>query len=158
MTIKTEKNIKKVAAKRVDIVSVKMVKESSRLYADRNISSPEQVVRLTRDFIEGSDREKFLAIYLNTRNEPVAIHTVAIGTLNACLVDISCVFRAGLLCSANSLVCVHCHPTGNPAPSNEDRKITQRLKEAGEILGITVLDHVIVGDNRYYSFKEEGEI
>ena len=153
------KKLKKIPAKRIDIVSIKMVKDGSIMYGDRKISSPDQVVEIANDFIdiENNDREIFIAIYLNTKNEPVAVHTVSQGSLNASIVHPREVMKGAILSNSNSMIFVHNHPSGNPTPSNEDKNITDRLIEAGELMGIKVLDHVIVGEG-YYSFKEEGLI
>lgn len=145
----------KIPAKRVDIISLKMVKDGSIMYGNRKISSPEDIVKLTVDFVDGCDREKFIAIYLNTKNEPVAIHTVSQGSLNASIVHPREVMKGAILSNSNSMIFVHNHPSGNPQPSDEDKNITDRLIEAGELMGIKVLDHVIVGEG-YYSFKEKG--
>jgi len=108
--------------------------------------------------LEDSDREKFLVIFLNTKNEPNCIELVSTGSLNASIVHPREVMKSAILSNANSMILVHNHPSGNPEPSNEDISITQRLKKAGELIGITVLDHVIVGNKSHYSFKEDGKI
>lgn len=153
------KKLKKIPAKRIDIVSIKMVKDGSIMYGDRKINSPDQVVKIANDFIdiENSDREMFIAIYLNTKNEPVAIHAVSQGSLNASIVHPREVMKGAILSNSNSMIFVHNHPSGNPSPSKEDENITDKLIEAGELMGIKVLDHVIVGEE-YYSFKEKGLI
>lgn len=153
------KKMKKKAAKRVEIVSLKMIRESSMLYSNRKVSSPSDAKELIEEFLEDCDREKFVVAFLNTKNEPTAIHTVSIGTLNASLVHPREVFKGALLSNANTIILSHNHPSGDPKPSKEDIGITKRLKEAGKILGIDILDHIIIGkDGRYYSFKEEGEL
>ncbi len=78
------------------------------------------------------------------------------GTLNASLVHPREVFRAAMKCSSASLICVHNHPSGDPTPSPEDIALTRRLHEAGELVGIDVLDHLVIGDNRFISLKEQG--
>lgn len=144
-------------AKRVDIVSIKMVKESSMLYAERKLKQPEDAVALLRNFLEDADRENFVVVCLNTKSEPTAIHTVSVGTLNSNPVHPREVFKAAILANAATIILAHNHPSGDPTPSREDIEITERLKEAGEILGIEVLDHIIIGDNgRFVSFKARG--
>jgi len=88
----------------------------------------------------------------------VAANTVSIGTVNASLVHPREIFKVALLCNASAVILAHNHPSGNPTPSHEDIDITNRLKKAGEILGIEVLDHIIIGDNTWTSFKEKGLI
>ena len=150
----------KIPAKRVDIVSIKMVREGSVLYKNRKVSSPNDAVELIRDFLEDVDREKFVVAYLNNKNEPTAIHTVSIGTLNSSLVHPREVMKAAILSNANAILLSHNHPSGwDVNPSDDDINITKRLVEAGKILGIEILDHIIIGENgKYYSFKEEGRL
>lgn len=155
---KSERKItmKTQAAKRVDIIHLKMVKESSILYKDRKIISASSVVSMMQDFVEDSDREKFIVIYLNTKNEPTAIHTVSIGSLNAAIVHPREVMKGAILSNSNAMILVHNHPSGNTEPSQEDRDITKRLQEVGKLMGIPVIDHIIMGDQgRYCSFREE---
>ena len=97
-------------------------------------------------------------LLLNTKNQVLAIETVSVGSLNSSIVHPREVFKNPLKRSAAALVLVHNHPSGDPAPSREDLDVTKRLVEAGKILGIEVLDHIIIGDQRYISLKEEGLI
>jgi DNA repair protein RadC len=150
---------KEAQRKRVDIVSIKMVREASVLYEKRKIASPRDAFELIKDFLKDEDREKFLAIYLNTKNEPTAIHTVSIGTINASLVHPREVFKGALMTNAASVIVAHNHPSNECNPSKEDIQITKRLMEAGKIIGIEVIDHIIVGDsNHYISLKERGDM
>lgn len=151
---------KKTAAKRVDIISLKMVREKSVLYGNRKISSCEDAFHLIRDFLQDSDREKFVVVYLNTKNEPTAIHTVSIGTLNSALVHVREVFKGAILSNSASMILSHNHPSGNNVyPSSEDLQITERLVEAGKIIGIEILDHLIIGSTgSFYSFKQDGKM
>ncbi|CAM4363183.1 RadC family protein [Paenibacillus tarimensis] len=101
-------------------------------------------------------KEHFICLFLNTKNQVIGRETLSIGTLNASLVHPREVFRAAMKCSSASLVCLHNHPSGDPSPSPEDIAITERLCKAGELVGIDVLDHIVIGDNRYVSLKEQG--
>lgn len=144
-------------AKRVDIVTVKLVREASVLYKDRTINSPADSANLLEPFLKDEDRECFLVICLDTKNQPTAIHTVSIGTLNSSLVHPREVFKVALLANSNTVILAHNHPSGDPMPSREDREVTSRLVEAGKVLGIEVLDHIIIGSHsKYVSFKEKG--
>ena len=143
-------------AKRVDIISLKLVRESSLLYRPRKIHGPKDAYELVRNTLEDADRETFMVIYLNTKNEPTAIHTVSVGTLNSSLVHPREVFKAALMVNTSSLILAHNHPSGDPEPSREDIDITRRLVEAGNILGIQILDHLVVGNGRYRSLKDAG--
>lgn len=150
---------KKIPAKRVDIISLKVVKEGSVLYETRKISNPHDGYRLAKDFLIDSDREKFLVVCLDTKNQPLNIHIVSIGSLSSAIVHPREVFKVAMLSNASSILCFHNHPSGNVNPSGEDESITNRLKECGKILGIGLVDHIIVGYNdTYFSFKENNKI
>lgn len=148
----------KTHAKRIDIVSLRIVKESSILYADRRINSPDTVVNLFRNFLEDCDREKLIVCCLNAKNEPTSITTVSIGSLNSSIVHPREVFKTAIMSNAASIIIAHNHPSGDTTPSKEDRDITLRLKESGDIIGIKLLDHIIIGYDNYLSLKEEGYI
>ncbi|ERI07181.1 JAB domain-containing protein [Aneurinibacillus aneurinilyticus] len=128
-------------AKRVNIVSVKLVKESSLLYKNRRIRNPADAAKLVQEILESCDREQLLVCCLDTKNQPTAIHTVSIGSLNSSIVHPREVFKVAVLSNAASIILFHNHPSGDPAPSKEDIDVTARLKECGKILGIELLDH-----------------
>jgi DNA repair protein RadC len=119
------------------------------------ISSPEDVDGLLRGRIANLDRENFVVVLLNTKNEVLGFPTVSVGTLSASLVHPREVFKPAIRASAAGVVLAHNHPSGRVGPSREDREVTRRLREASEIIGIEVLDHVILGDG-YFSMKEHG--
>lgn len=151
----SKKNLK---SKRVEIVSIKLVKESSMLYSKRKVTSPYDAAELLRDFIENSDREMLLVCCLDTKNQPNYISVVSIGTLNSSLVHPREVFKTAILGNSASIIIAHNHPSGDISPSSEDINITNRLKEAGKIMGIDLIDHIIIGDRSYTSLKERGII
>lgn len=107
--------------------------------------------------MQGLDRENFVVLLLDTKNKVIGINTVSIGTLNSSLVHPREVFKPAILASAAALILAHNHPSGDPKPSREDIEVTKRLIEAGGLLGIQVLDHIIVGDY-CVSLKEQGYI
>jgi DNA repair protein RadC len=119
------------------------------------ISSPADVERLLRGRIANLDRENFVVVLLNTKNEVIETPTVSVGTLSASLVHPREVFKPAIRASAASVILAHNHPSGKVEPSREDREVTKRLGEAADVLGIEVLDHIIVGDG-YFSMKEHG--
>ncbi|RNB62021.1 DNA repair protein RadC [Brevibacillus gelatini] len=144
-------------AKRVNIVRVKMVREASFLYPQRRIRMARDVVELFLKFLDETDREQFFLLCLNTKNEPTALHTVSIGSLDASIVHPREVYKVAILSNAASVIVAHNHPSGDPTASQEDIQVTRKLQEAGELLGITLLDHVIVGtEGAYTSLKERG--
>ena len=133
-------------AKRINIVSIKMVKESSFLYQTRTISSPKDAYEMIKEQLEGLDREQFIIACLNTKNEPTNISVVSVGTLNKAIVHPREVFKTAILSNAASIMAFHNHPSGETTPSQQDIQLTNRLYEAGELLGIKLLDHLIIGD------------
>jgi len=123
-----------------------------------DIKNPESVVKAIRASIKDKAKEHFKLILLNPRNKIIGISTISIGTLNASLVHPREVFKDAITHSAASVVLAHNHPSGDPEPSEDDLKITKKLVDSGEILGIKVLDHIVIGKNNFYSYKERGLI
>lgn len=149
-------------SKYVQRVAVRLVREpgNPELIEARPIRQPEDAFRIFRAcFPEDLAREQFSALALNTRNKPLSHEVVSTGSLNGSLVHPREVFVHAVLQSAAAIVVCHNHPSGDPAPSREDRELTRRLAEAGKVLGIPLLDHVVLGEGSYYwSFKEQGEL
>ena len=143
-------------AKRINIVSIKMVKESSFLYQTRTISSPKDAYEMIKEQLEGLDREQFIIACLNTKNEPTNISVVSVGSLNKAIVHPREVFKTAILSNAASIMAFHNHPSDETTPSQQDIQLTNRLYEAGELLGIKLLDHLIIGDGTFTSLKEKG--
>ena len=143
-------------AKRINIVSIKMVKESSFLYQTRQILSPNDAYEMIKEQLEGLDREQFIIACLNTKNEPTNITVVSVGTLNKAIVHPREVFKTAILSNAASIMAFHNHPSGDTTLSDQDIQLTHRLIEAGELLGIKLLDHLIIGDGSFTSLKEKG--
>ena len=143
-------------AKRINIVSIKMVKESSFQYLARQILSPNDAYEMIKEQLEGLDREQFIIACLNTKNEPTNITVVSVGSLNKAIVHPREVFKTAILSNAASVMAFHNHPSGETTPSQQDIQLTNRLYEAGELLGIKLLDHLIIGDGTFTSLKEKG--
>ena len=130
----------------------------SRLGHSIIIRSPRDAADHVMDELRYLKKEHFLCLFLNTKNHVIARETISIGTLNAALVHPREVFRAAMKHNSASIICVHNHPSGDPTPSSEDISLTKRLAEAGQLVGIELLDHVIVGDGRFVSLKEHGHL
>lgn len=128
----------------------------TKLHSSSFIRRPEDAAELVMESMRHLRKEHFVCLFLNTKNRVLAQETVSIGTLDASLVHPREVFRAAMLHSAASILCVHNHPSGDPTPSREDVDITKRLMEVGEVMGIQILDHIVIGDNQYVSLKERG--
>lgn len=145
-------------AKRVQFVSLKMVKESkSLLYPRRQVCCAEDAVELARPLLEDSDRETFLVVVLDTKHNPTLIQVASVGTLDASLVHPREIYKIAIIGNGSAVICLHNHPSGNPTPSPEDLAVTKRLKDAASLLGIDFLDHIVVGsDSQYVSLKAQG--
>ena len=145
---------------RINMYSVKLVKEVGVNYLlEDKITSP----RIARDVIErvlelsSSPVEKFGIIALNTKNKVAGIHIIAVGGLNQAVIEAREVFQHAILNNAASIILFHGHPSGEPDPSKEDIQLSKRLDDAGKLMGIHVIDHIIIGeDGRYVSLKERG--
>ena len=123
-----------------------------------DIRNPEAVYKLISTRIREKSKEHFKLILLNSRNKTIGISTISIGTLTTSLVHPREVFKEALVHSAASVILAHNHPSGDPEPSEDDVKITKKLVESGKILGVEVIDHIIIGKNHFYSFRERGLI
>lgn len=120
------------------------------------LGSPRAVWRHLSLELRDRARERFLALCLNARNELLTEVVVSLGSLNASIVHPREVFKPAMMCSAASIVIAHNHPSGDPSPSREDRDVTRVLRNAGELLDIPLNDHVIIGADTYFSFKDAG--
>ncbi|MBC8016875.1 MAG: DNA repair protein RadC [Sporomusaceae bacterium] len=127
--------------------------------ADRPvIRAPKDAADLLMARLRYEPREHFMILVLSTKNHVLATPTISIGSLNASIVHPRELFREAINHSAAAVILVHNHPSGDPTPSHEDIGITRKLVDAGKILEIPVLDHIIIGDNKYVSLKEKGII
>ncbi|MEK5030809.1 DNA repair protein RadC [Paenibacillus sp. FSL R7-0302] len=124
--------------------------------SSNSIRSPKDVYDLLKPELRFEQKEHFICLFLNTKNRLIFKEIISIGSLNAAIVHPREVFHAAIRRCSASLICAHNHPSGDPEPSMEDVNLTKRLIAAGEIIGIEVLDHVIIGGNRFYSLKEHG--
>lgn len=120
------------------------------------ITSPEQIWEMF-SYLRRETKEYFIAAHVDGKNRIVCIDQISVGSLNQSIVHPRETFKSALLSSAAAIILIHNHPTGDPTPSREDMEITRRLKDAGELLGIKVLDHIIIGDT-YTSFVSQGLI
>ena len=142
---------------------IKLIKEKTGVYHDgrKGVNNPDILYELGKQVLSeyiNEDREAFAVILLNAKLKPVGYYVVSTGTLNQSLIHPREVYKKAIIASAYAVMLLHNHPSGDTSPSNEDIQVTQRLVEAGELVGIEVLDHVIVGDDNYYSFKEHGNL
>jgi len=145
-------------AYRPKTLRVEFVAEPVEFPAGSPCRSSEDVERVARAIYQtlDADKEHFLLLAMNNKNLVNGFKVVSTGSLAASLVHPREVWRAALHLCAAAVVFVHNHPSGDPAPSPEDQELTRRLKETGDLLGIRVLDHVLLGDGRFYSFSDRG--
>jgi len=119
------------------------------------VKTPEDIVALVNSRLKGKKKEHFWALLLDTRGRLIKISEISVGSLDSSIVHPREVFKEAISASAASVIFVHNHPSGDPTPSEDDIKLTKRLVEAGEIMGIDVLDHIIIGDKEYLSLKRK---
>jgi DNA repair protein RadC len=127
-----------------------------RWQAGQALRSSEDVFRHFRDNLEKEKREMFYVVLLNNKNKKIRDVKISEGSLTASLVHPREVYNPVIRESAAAVIFVHNHPSGDPAPSQEDIEITRRLKEVGDVMGVRVLDHVVIGCDRYFSFSDKG--
>ncbi|MDN4619726.1 DNA repair protein RadC [Paenibacillus sp. PsM32] len=120
------------------------------------IRSPRDAADLLIEQLRYLQKEHFVCLFLNTKNHIISQETLSMGSLNASIVHPREVFRAAIKCSSASVIFAHNHPSGDPTPSPEDVALTKRLVDAGKIIGIEVLDHLVIGDMKFVSLKEQG--
>ncbi|HXV14616.1 MAG TPA: DNA repair protein RadC [Candidatus Krumholzibacteria bacterium] len=124
--------------------------------AGTSVRAPRDIARMFMDEMKDYDREHFKAAFLNTKNQVIKVVTVSIGSLNASIVHPREILKPAIAASAASIVLVHNHPTGDPTPSREDVEFTRRFAKCGELIGIELLDHIVIGADRFQSLKEAG--
>lgn len=148
----------KVRMYQIPVYKVMLVKESTQMYSKKQVKRPYDIYELAAQYLGGLDREHFVIIMLNTPNQIIGINTVSIGNLNSVPVHPREIFKPAIVAGAAGIILVHNHPSGIAQPSQDDIVLTQRLVSVGELIGIPVVDHIILGDNTYISLKEGGMI
>ncbi len=122
------------------------------------LNSSQKIYEYMRYELWDKKQEYFYCLYINTKKELIERKLLFMGTINRSIVHPREIFKNAYLCSASGIICIHNHPSGNIKPSKEDIYLTKSLVELGKMNGIPIIDHIIIGDNSYYSFYEEGEI
>lgn len=141
--------------KNLNLITLKVCKEKSIPYSNIQINHPTKAVHIIKEFISCTDREIFGVLMLNSVKEVNAIEIVSIGTLNTTIVSPREIFKGAILSNADSIIIFHTHPSGNVQPSQADLDVTTMINEVALIIGINLIDHIIVGDDKYYSFATE---
>lgn len=138
----------------IAVVRIQMVREAGFTYRHQPVSQSSDAAKILQTYLAGADREYFVLLLLDGKHRVNALNVVSIGSLTGTLVHPREVFKPAILANAAAVIMGHNHPSGDPDPSREDRELTDRLVQAGRLLGITVLDHVIVGEERFFSFAD----
>lgn len=138
--------------------SVKADATGQPVVIGRTLSTPAASAAALAALLQDEPGEVFAILCLSTKHRVIAYHEVSRGTFDATLVHPREVFKAALLSNAASIILTHNHPSGDPTPSPDDHQLTRRLVDAGRLIGVDVLDHIIVGDGRYFSFREGGRL
>jgi len=141
---------------RIDIVSLRLVKEKSVPYTTKQLNSPEKVVELLNCILDfkNFDREAVVVIPVDTKLHPLGINIAHIGSLTESIAHTREIFKYAILVNAYAIFLAHNHPSGDPKPSHHDCNLTKTVKQAGDILGIKLIDHIIIAGDLYFSFKE----
>lgn len=124
----------------------------------KGIRESQDAAEILRKLLPDNSREHFIGLYLNSSHEVIAYSVLATGTASSCPVHPREIFQPAILSGAISILVAHSHPSGNCEPSSADRAVTRNLKEAGELLNIKLLDHIIVTESDHYSFKTDGRL
>jgi DNA repair protein RadC len=136
---------------------IMLVKESEDSFTTYpKFQNSRELFQSFREELAALDREHFFLITLDSKNRTIGYHTISVGSLSSSLVHPREVFKPAILENSAAVIFLHNHPSGDPAPSREDRDCSNRLVEASKILGIRVLDHIIFGESDYYSFADTG--
>lgn len=143
---------------RINVVSVKMVKEKGMLVESNIMNNPKKMYSLGKQLLDGADREKLYLLVMDTKLKINAVELVSMGGLTSSTVDMKILFKTALLANGASIAVIHNHPSGVSKPSKNDVEITKRIMQGCEILGLMFIDHLVIGDNEYTSFREESLI
>ena len=140
----------------LEVVNIRLVKEPS-LYSEQTLDSPQAVVELMAKELSQYDREVFCILNMKNNGQIINMNMVSVGTINASLVIPREVFKSSILANVSAIIGLHNHPSGNVKPSKEDMIVTRKLQKCGQLLGIELLDHIIVGgtNGKMLSFREE---
>ncbi len=138
---------------------ISLVKEAGSVYVTaRPIHDPRVVFEMAQMLFEEADREAFYVICLDAKSKVIGVNLVSLGSLSNAIIHPREVFKVAILLNSSSIICVHNHPSGDPEPSRDDTALTARLVSGGELLGISVRDHIVCGETNFFSYQEHGMI
>lgn len=142
---------------KVPIVRVALVREGTVKSETRSVCGPADAAAVLRQIIGDYDREAFAVLFVDAKHRVIGVNIAGVGTLDSAQTGPREVFRAAILAGAKAVILGHNHPSGDPIPSSADLHLTRRLTKAGELLGIPVLDHIIIGESSHVSLRERGD-
>ena len=146
-----------IANYRIPIYKIMLIRDGSIAVKPTDaISNSATVVEIVRAYLAGVDREHCIILMLDSKNKMIGINTISVGSLSSSIAHPREVFKPAILCNAAAIIIAHNHPSGDPTPSHEDRIVTDRLFWAGELLGIRLLDHIVIGEPTHFSFADTG--
>lgn len=140
----------------IPVYRVALVREGEQSVSSKRLTTPEEVAAMVRQYLHDPDREVVVALMLSTKQEIIGINTVSIGILDQSLVHPREVFKPALLMNAAAIILAHNHPSADTTPSVEDRTVSLRIAEAGKVLGVELLDHLIIGPKSFTSLRAAG--
>ena len=142
---------------RINLYRVRLKKDRDLMKERRvtGIAAPEEIVEVIKPVFDGMDREQFVVLYLNMKLHPIGVEIIAIGGSYECNVEIKNLFEGAIVANAVAIAVAHNHPSGVPKPSDGDFTLTRQIAWDGEILGIRLMDHGIIGEDTFYSMKKE---
>ena len=144
-------------ADKLEQVAIRMV-EQPPLYSNEPMNNPDAAIRVMNEFLSQMDRELFCIVNLQADLTPINMNIISVGSLNEALINPREIFKSAILSNAHSMMLIHNHPSGNLTPSTSDIQTTARIQQLGELMGISLVDHIITGrDGNYYSFRDKGE-
>lgn len=142
-------------SQRIPVIHLQVVRDKTIEYGQNNLSSPEKAAQWVKDILGERDREYLVVCALDNRMKPTSVEIVGIGNCNSCIFSIPEIFKMALLSNSSAIFLFHNHTSGEVEPSLEDELCTDKVRKAGELLGVEVKDHIIIGnDGRFFSFSE----
>jgi DNA repair protein RadC len=142
--------------RRIPKISLRVLREDSVPYSGDQISGSIHAAEILIPLMAGLDRESVWLLCLDTKNQPIAVSMISLGTLDASYCSPREIFKTALLCNARGIIVAHNHPSGSLDPSADDRAVTNRLAEAARLMDIRLSDHMIIAEERYFSFRDGG--
>lgn len=154
MAKKKSQSVEELEHHRISVIRTIAVREKAYWNKGKCFCCPEDAAEFAKPLFENADKEYLVVCCLDAKLQPISMEVVAIGMVNQCLVGMREVFKNAILSNAVSIIVFHNHPSGDSKPSSSDFEISKKLRQAGELLDIEVLDHIVLGDGEFQSIAE----